>query len=171
MYYSQSLWTLNVSAACHGKFLFPLKSSIHSPFGPVVKSGIHVGFASRRSGVRIPAGPPSENPIPISRARPKKKNFLEKPNSSPFSENRDKTKSFQRRKHEFCKRYSKNYAEAARTMSKETGALELRRLATLADVSKDQSNTIVFAMPLEHLAKIPPLGMMKPPRQSKTRER
>jgi len=69
------------------------------------------------------------------------------------------------------KEASKNYAEAARTMSKETGALELRRLATLADVSKDQSNTIVFAMPLEHLAKIPPLGMMKPPRPSKTRER
>jgi hypothetical protein len=25
--------------------------------GPVVKAGIHVGFASRRSGVQVPAGP------------------------------------------------------------------------------------------------------------------
>ena len=67
------------------------------------------------------------------------------------------------------KEASKNYAEAAKTMSKVKGAIELRRLATLADVSKDQSNTIVFAMPLEQISKLPPIGMMKPPSSKKTK--
>lgn len=46
---------------------------------------------------------------------------------------------------------SKNLAEAARTMSETPGALHLRTLATINDVSSDQSNTIIFAIPLEVL--------------------
>ena len=46
---------------------------------------------------------------------------------------------------------SENLAEAARTMSSVPGALHLRTLATINDVSSDQSNTIIFAIPLEVL--------------------
>ena len=46
---------------------------------------------------------------------------------------------------------SKNLAEAASTMAKTPGALHLRTLATINDVSSDQSNTIIFAIPLEIL--------------------
>ncbi len=46
---------------------------------------------------------------------------------------------------------SKNLAEAARTMASTPGALHLRTLATINDVSSDQSNTIIFAIPLEVL--------------------
>ncbi len=46
---------------------------------------------------------------------------------------------------------SKNLAEAAEIMSKTPGALHLRTLATINDVSSDQSNTIIFALPLEIL--------------------
>jgi len=46
---------------------------------------------------------------------------------------------------------SKNMAEAARTLSSSSGALHLRTLQTINDVSSDQSNTIVFAVPLEIL--------------------
>lgn len=46
---------------------------------------------------------------------------------------------------------SKNLAEAASTLSKSPGALHLRTLATINDISSDQSNTIVFAVPLEVL--------------------
>ena len=45
----------------------------------------------------------------------------------------------------------KNLAEAASTMAKTPGALHLRTLATINDVSSDQSNTIIFAIPLEIL--------------------
>ena len=44
---------------------------------------------------------------------------------------------------------SKNLALAAKTMSDAPGALHLRTLATINDVSSDQSNTIIFAIPLE----------------------
>ncbi len=44
-----------------------------------------------------------------------------------------------------------NLAKAAETMSKTPGALHLRTLATLNDLSSDQSNTIIFAVPLEVL--------------------
>lgn len=63
---------------------------------------------------------------------------------------------------------SKDYAKAAETMKNVPAALELRKLETLTDVSKDQSNTIVFAMPLEELGKIPSIGMMQPPKPRKT---
>lgn len=46
---------------------------------------------------------------------------------------------------------SKNLAEAAEKLSKAPGALHLRTLATINDVSSDQSNTIIFAVPLEVL--------------------
>ena len=36
-------------------------------------------------------------------------------------------------------------------MSSAPGALHLRTLATINDISSDQSNTIVFALPLEVL--------------------
>lgn len=46
---------------------------------------------------------------------------------------------------------SKNLAEAATTLSQAPGALHLRTLATINDISSDQSNTIIFAVPLEVL--------------------
>ena len=46
---------------------------------------------------------------------------------------------------------SNNLAEAARTMAAVPGALHLRTLSTINDVSSDQSNTIIFAIPLEVL--------------------
>ena len=46
---------------------------------------------------------------------------------------------------------SKNLAEAAGIMSKTPGALHLRTLATINDISSDQSNTIIFALPIEIL--------------------
>jgi regulator of protease activity HflC (stomatin/prohibitin superfamily) len=42
-------------------------------------------------------------------------------------------------------------SEAARTMAETPGAMHLRTLATLNDLSSDKSNTIVFAMPVEIL--------------------
>ena len=44
-----------------------------------------------------------------------------------------------------------NMAKAAQILSGATGALHLRTLQTLNDLSSDQSNTVVFAMPLEVL--------------------
>ena len=46
---------------------------------------------------------------------------------------------------------SNNLAEAARKMSSAPGALHLRTLATLNDLSSDQSNTVIFAVPIEGL--------------------
>lgn len=46
---------------------------------------------------------------------------------------------------------AKNMAEAARLLAGSEGALHLRTLQTLNDVSSDQSNTIIFAVPLEIL--------------------
>lgn len=44
-----------------------------------------------------------------------------------------------------------NLAEAASVMSATPGALHLRTLSTLNDLSSDQSNTIIFAVPIEVL--------------------
>jgi len=44
-----------------------------------------------------------------------------------------------------------NMAKAAKILSSSAGALHLRTLQTLNDLSSDQSNTVVFAMPLEIL--------------------
>ena len=46
---------------------------------------------------------------------------------------------------------SKNLATAAQTMSSVPGALHLRTLSTINDVSSDQSNTLIFCIPLEVL--------------------
>lgn len=46
---------------------------------------------------------------------------------------------------------SENLAKAAEIMTSSPGALHLRTLATLNDLSSDQSNTIIFAIPLEVL--------------------
>lgn len=44
-----------------------------------------------------------------------------------------------------------NLAKAAAVLSDSPGALHLRTLATLNDLSSDQSNTIIFAVPIEVL--------------------
>jgi hypothetical protein len=44
-----------------------------------------------------------------------------------------------------------NMAKAANTLSTAKGALHLRTLQSINDISSDQSNTIVFAVPLEIL--------------------
>lgn len=44
-----------------------------------------------------------------------------------------------------------NLAKAAETMSTTPGALHLRTLSTLNDLSSDQSNTVIFAIPIEVL--------------------
>ncbi|MFP4111912.1 MAG: SPFH domain-containing protein [Candidatus Woesearchaeota archaeon] len=46
---------------------------------------------------------------------------------------------------------SQNMAKAANTLAAANGALHLRTLQTLNDISSDQSNTIIFAMPIEIL--------------------
>ncbi len=46
---------------------------------------------------------------------------------------------------------SKNMAEAARTLGEVPGALHLRTLQSINDISSDQSNTVVFTVPLEIL--------------------
>ena len=46
---------------------------------------------------------------------------------------------------------SENLAKAAKLMSTTPGAMHLRTLSTLSDISSDQSNTIIFALPVEIL--------------------
>ena len=46
---------------------------------------------------------------------------------------------------------SKNLAIAAETMAKTPGAMHLRTLSTINDVSSDQSNTLIFCVPIEML--------------------
>lgn len=46
---------------------------------------------------------------------------------------------------------AENLAKAAEVMNASPGALHLRTLATLNDLSSDQSNTIIFAIPIEVL--------------------
>ncbi len=46
---------------------------------------------------------------------------------------------------------SENLAQAASIMGSTPGALHLRTLATLNDLSSDQSNTVIFAVPIEVL--------------------
>jgi len=49
---------------------------------------------------------------------------------------------------------SQNLAEAARILSETPGALHLRTLQSINDISSDQSNTVVFAVPVEILRAI-----------------
>lgn len=46
---------------------------------------------------------------------------------------------------------SKNLAKAAEIMATTPGAMHLRTLSTLSDISSDQSNTIIFGLPVEIL--------------------
>ncbi len=46
---------------------------------------------------------------------------------------------------------SNNLAQAAQVLGQAPGALHLRTLATLNDLSSDQSNTVIFAVPIEGL--------------------
>ncbi|MFA5009990.1 MAG: slipin family protein [Patescibacteria group bacterium] len=46
---------------------------------------------------------------------------------------------------------SENMAKAARTLSSADGALHLRTLQSINDISSDQSNTVVFMVPMEAL--------------------
>jgi regulator of protease activity HflC (stomatin/prohibitin superfamily) len=49
---------------------------------------------------------------------------------------------------------SKNLAAAAKTLAEAPGALHLRTLNSINDISSDQSNTVVFAVPVEILRAI-----------------
>ena len=49
---------------------------------------------------------------------------------------------------------SKNLAMAAQTMATTPGAMHLRTLSTINDISSDQSNTIIFCIPIEVLEAI-----------------
>ncbi len=53
---------------------------------------------------------------------------------------------------------AKNLADAANILGSANGALHLRTLSTISDVSTDQSNTLVFALPLEVLRAIERVG-------------
>jgi len=53
---------------------------------------------------------------------------------------------------------SENLKKAAETLSQTSGALHLRTLNTLNDLSSDQSNTVIFAMPLEVLRAFEAIG-------------
>jgi len=53
---------------------------------------------------------------------------------------------------------SVNLSKAAKTLSLAPGALHLRTLNTLNDLSSDQSNTVVFAVPLEILKAFDTIG-------------
>ena len=54
---------------------------------------------------------------------------------------------------------SNNLAKAARTMAETPGAMHLRTLSTLNDLSSDQSNTIIFCIPVEVLEAFKGAGM------------
>jgi len=54
-----------------------------------------------------------------------------------------------------------NLAKAARTLTESDGALHLRTLNTLNDLSSDQSNTVIFAIPLEVLRAFERIGVDK----------
>lgn len=53
---------------------------------------------------------------------------------------------------------AKNMSLAAATLAKAPGALHLRTLQTLNDLSSDQSNTVIFAVPLEVLRAFEAVG-------------
>jgi len=53
---------------------------------------------------------------------------------------------------------AENMAKAARILSASTGALHLRTLQSVNDLSSDQSNTVIFALPLEVLRAFEGIG-------------
>jgi len=54
-----------------------------------------------------------------------------------------------------------NMAKAAAILASSNGALHLRTLQSINDVSSDQSNTIIFAIPLEVLRAFERIGIKK----------
>jgi regulator of protease activity HflC (stomatin/prohibitin superfamily) len=56
---------------------------------------------------------------------------------------------------------AENLAKAAKLMANAPGALHLRTLNSINDISSDQSNTVVFAVPVEVLDAIKGLGNKK----------
>jgi len=64
---------------------------------------------------------------------------------------------------------SDNMAKAAKTLSESKGALHLRTLQSINDISSDQSNTIVFAVPLEVLRAFEAFGE-KLPKENRNEE-
>ncbi len=56
-----------------------------------------------------------------------------------------------------------NMSKAAKILSESTGALHLRTLQSINDISSDQSNTIVFAVPLEVLRAFESFGKKDQP--------
>ncbi len=55
---------------------------------------------------------------------------------------------------------AENLQKAADMLSSSPGALHLRSLSTLNDLSSDQSNTVIFAVPLEVLKAFEAIGKM-----------
>lgn len=53
---------------------------------------------------------------------------------------------------------AENMAKAASVLSREQGALHLRTLQSLNDLSSDQSNTVIFATPIEVLRAVESVG-------------
>ena len=56
---------------------------------------------------------------------------------------------------------AENLAKAANVMGNTPGALHLRTLATLNDLSSDQSNTVIFAIPVEVLRALEGISVKK----------
>jgi regulator of protease activity HflC (stomatin/prohibitin superfamily) len=56
---------------------------------------------------------------------------------------------------------SENMAKAARTLAEAPGALHLRTLQAMNDISSDQSNTVVFTLPMELLKAFEGFGKHK----------
>lgn len=56
---------------------------------------------------------------------------------------------------------SNNLAKAASIMAETPGALHLRTLSTLSDISADKSNTVVFCLPVEVMETIKKIGDKK----------
>lgn len=65
---------------------------------------------------------------------------------------------------------AENVAKAANILSQAPGALHLRTLQTLNDLSSDQSNTIVFATPIEVLRAVEGVGSLLNTKQKQTNE-
>ena len=53
---------------------------------------------------------------------------------------------------------AENIAKAAGLLSAQPGALHLRTLSTINDLSSDESNTVIFAVPLEVLRAFERIG-------------
>lgn len=58
-----------------------------------------------------------------------------------------------------------NMSKAAKVLAESKGALHLRTLQSINDISSDQSNTIVFAVPLEILRAFESFGKKDQPQQ------